>query len=176
MQTIDLGNITIGGDAPQQPPMAPELPCLEEEKLPANECPQPAPEPQPCAQEAPAPESASAILSSKIAGGICFNSCETYKSAEIGCVPPDGQGRILDLSFTLRGVCPNCRIAVCVALYEVDSCGCEKPCGIKMFTVGPLRGYPRKRPALYPSGEYHRRGRFLLPPPLHQRQDHDELY
>ena len=38
MQTIDLGNITIGGDAPQQPPMAPELPCLEEEKLPANEC------------------------------------------------------------------------------------------------------------------------------------------
>ena len=137
MQTIDLGNITIGGDAPQQPPMAPERPCLEEEKLPANECPQPAPEPQPCAQEAPAPESASAILSSKIAGGICFNSCETYKSAEIGCVPPDGQGRILDLSFTLRGVCPNCRIAVCVALYEVDSCGCETPCGMKMFAVGP---------------------------------------
>ena len=29
MQTIDLGNITIGGDAPQQPPMAPELPCLD---------------------------------------------------------------------------------------------------------------------------------------------------
>ena len=27
MQTIDLGNITIGGDAPQQPPMAPNCPA-----------------------------------------------------------------------------------------------------------------------------------------------------
>lgn len=136
MQTIDIGNITIGGDAPQCP-AAPEMPHLEEETHTACEEAHTPHEPQPCGQGNSACESAATILPSNIAGGICFNSCETYKSAEIGCVPPDGQGRILDLSFTIRSVCPNCRIAVCVALYEVDSCGCEKPCGIKMFTVGP---------------------------------------
>ena len=97
---------------------------------------QPAPEPQPCAQEAPAPESASAILSSKIAGGICFNSCETYKSAEIGCAARTARAAFWT-SPSRFAACANCRIAVFVALYEVDSCGCETPCGMKMFAVGP---------------------------------------
>ena len=78
MQTIDLGNITIGGDAPQCP-AAPEMPHLEEETHTACEEAHTPHEPQPCGQGNSACESAATILPSNIAGGICFNSCETYK-------------------------------------------------------------------------------------------------
>lgn len=131
MQTIDLGNIIIGGDT--QSADTQQACCGDAMEHHSDGCPGS----QPCDCKEAAENSQTAVISSGVAGGICFNSCETYKCAEIGCIPPDGQGRILDLSFTLRGVCANCRIAVCVALYEVDSCGCETPCGLKMFAVGP---------------------------------------
>ena len=83
MQTIDLGNITIGGDAPQCP-AAPEMPHLEEETHTACEEAHTPHEPQPCGQGNSACESAATILPSNIAGGICFQLAAGIQQPEVG--------------------------------------------------------------------------------------------
>ena len=44
-------------------------------------------------------------------------------------------GRIVQLDFTLRSVCPRKRVALAVLLHEVDANGFEHKCGMKMMTV-----------------------------------------
>ncbi|MFQ8831818.1 MAG: hypothetical protein ACLR7U_02260 [Ruthenibacterium lactatiformans] len=47
----------------------------------------------------------------------------------------EGQGRILDLTMCLKNVCPGKRVAVGIALSELDPRGNEYPRGMKTFTV-----------------------------------------
>lgn len=60
---------------------------------------------------------------------------EDYKLCAINNVQTEQQGRILDLSLTLRSVQPGKRVAVGVVLTEVDTSGNEYPRGTKILTV-----------------------------------------
>lgn len=153
MQTIDLGNISIGSEdlegtrwpgaeaapAPQMPsspmpeayvppcaespePSRPTVPCQPSEPSESGRPSEPC---QPCGDHRPQP------------GGddIYFEKCEDHKLCHLGDTVLDGQGRILDLTLTLKNVCPGKRVAVGVALNEVDGRGNEYPRGMKTFTV-----------------------------------------
>lgn len=66
---------------------------------------------------------------------VYFRGCEDAKTCNMGNVPMEYQGCILDISMCLKNVCPGKRVAVGISLYEVDSLGVEYSRGIKMFTV-----------------------------------------
>ena len=139
MQTIDLGNISIGsedvGAARPNPTPCPN--CAAKRALAAQEIVQETvtvesvpstaettgahhqPEHHPCPER----------------NDIYFEGCEDYKHHRMGDTPIDGQGRILDLTLRLVNVCPGKRVAVGVTVSEVDSHGNESPCGMKTFTV-----------------------------------------
>lgn len=70
---------------------------------------------------------------------VYFRGCEDAKTCNLGNVPIEYQGCILDISLRLKNVCPGKRVAVGISLYEVDSCGVEYSRGMKMFTV-PAHG------------------------------------
>ena len=58
---------------------------------------------------------------------VYFRGCEGRKTCNLGNVPIEYQGCILDISLRLKNVCPGKRVAVGISLYEVDSCGVEYP-------------------------------------------------
>lgn len=64
-----------------------------------------------------------------------YERFEDYKLCAINNVQTEQQGRILDLSLTLRSVQPGKRVAVGVVLTEVDTSGNEYPRGTKILTV-----------------------------------------
>ena len=66
---------------------------------------------------------------------VYFRGCEDAKTCNMGDFPLEYQGCILDISMCLKNVCPGKRVAVGIALYEVDSLNVEYSRGIKMFTV-----------------------------------------
>ena len=139
MQTIDLGNISIGSEDVSEPrqnaascPVCPtKTSSVSEEILKERvtvEAVRSAPDPAGSMRETecpPRPEN----------GDIHFEKCEDYKRCHLGNTMIDGQGRILDLTLRLINVCPGKRVAVGVTLGEVDSRGNERPCGMKTFTV-----------------------------------------
>lgn len=66
---------------------------------------------------------------------VCYSSCEDNKCCDLGELPLDGQGRILELTLKLRNVCPGKRVAVGIVLTEVDEHKKECPRGQKIITV-----------------------------------------
>lgn len=68
-------------------------------------------------------------------GHVYFDSCEDAKAVDMGEKYLDGGGRMLDVTMTLKNVCPSRRIAVGVALTEMDEVGAEHPRGFKAMTV-----------------------------------------
>lgn len=66
---------------------------------------------------------------------ITVDGCTDTTEFDAGELCIDGLGRIIQLSVTLRNVCPNKRVALAVLLYEVDSCGNEHKRGLKTLTV-----------------------------------------
>ena len=62
---------------------------------------------------------------------IYFEKCEDHKVCHIGDTVMEGQGRILDLTMCLKNVCPGKRVAVGIALSELDPRGNEYPRGMK---------------------------------------------
>ena len=66
---------------------------------------------------------------------VYFESCEDAKTVTLPDSTVEGTGRMLDVSMTLRSVCPGKRTAVGVALTEVDSAGNEHARGFRAVTV-----------------------------------------
>ena len=66
---------------------------------------------------------------------VYFERCEEAKAVDLGDVAMDEGGRVLDVTMTLKNVCPCKRTAVGVALSEVDAAGNEYARGFKCVTV-----------------------------------------
>lgn len=139
MQTIDLGNISIGSEdvgepgqdaasCPVCPTAASPLPEGIIQERVTVEAVRPSPEATGSRRESECP-------SHTEKGDIHFEKCEDYKRCHLGDTVIDGQGRILDLTLRLINVCPGKRVAVGVTLGEIDPRGNEHPRGMKTFTV-----------------------------------------
>ena len=159
MQTIDLGTISIGGEdlgAPKRPeptqaprspfptreasrPVAPPAPVIREPAVREPACPAPTAR-EPVSRETPRARSTEEYCEECGASRPCnddiyFEKCEDHKVCHIGDTVMEGQGRILDLTMCLKNVCPGKRVAVGIALSELDPRGNEYPRGMKTFTV-----------------------------------------
>lgn len=66
---------------------------------------------------------------------VYFDACEDAKAVTMPDCTVEGTGRMLDVSMTLRNVCPGKRTAVGVALTEVDNAGNEYARGFRAVTV-----------------------------------------
>lgn len=66
---------------------------------------------------------------------IVFGRCEEYLEYDLGNYRLDDLGRILELSLTIKNVCPNKKVAVAITLNEVDSQGTETKRGMKVICV-----------------------------------------
>lgn len=89
---------------------------------------------------------------------IWFDACEGSREIAIDsdCHNEESIGRVLDVSVTLRDMCPGRRCAVGVELVEMDEAGAEYPRGFRAFTV-PAHGGSQNRDVALPSI------RFILP-------------
>lgn len=66
---------------------------------------------------------------------IVFNSCQEYLEYDLGNYTLSDLGRILELSLTIKNVCPNKKVAVAITLNEVDNQGVETKRGMKVICV-----------------------------------------
>lgn len=66
---------------------------------------------------------------------ITINGCEASSEFDAGTIGLNSLGRILNLSVTIRNVCPHKRVALAVILTETDDYGNEFNRGIKFITV-----------------------------------------
>lgn len=71
----------------------------------------------------------------QVQNDIYYDTCEDAKSCDMGNAYMENQGRILDLTLTLKCVCPGKRVALGVALSEVDACNQEYSRGLKTMTI-----------------------------------------
>lgn len=65
---------------------------------------------------------------------VNFDRCEINQSMELDAQNLSGIGRYLNLSATVKNVCPNKRIAIGMALYETTG-GCRVLKGHKAFVA-----------------------------------------
>lgn len=84
-------------------------------------------------------QSDSASLASTGETHVYFETCEECKTVNLADCTVDGSGRELNVTMTLRNVCPGKRIAVGVTVTEMDSAGNEHPRGFRAITL-PARG------------------------------------
>ena len=73
---------------------------------------------------------------------VYFEPCEDAKAVTLSDCFTESTGRMLDVSMTLRNVCPGKRTAVGIAISEIDSAGGEQPAG---FASSP---FPRIQAAV----------------------------
>lgn len=66
---------------------------------------------------------------------VTLEGCEDTTSVDVGDTVLEAQGRILQVSATVRNVCPGKRVALAVVLTELDHAGGEHPRGLKTFTI-----------------------------------------
>lgn len=66
---------------------------------------------------------------------ITIGSCQDAVEFDAGDLDMESLGRILQLSVTLKNVCPHRRVALAVILTEVDAHGAEYKRGLKTVTV-----------------------------------------
>lgn len=64
-----------------------------------------------------------------------IEGCQDTLSLDLGDTYLESQGRILELSVTIKNVCPGKRVALGVILTETDCNGMEHPRGLKTITV-----------------------------------------
>ena len=62
---------------------------------------------------------------------VCVDSCQSEALVDVGDITVSGQGCILELSATVKNVCPDCRVAVGIIVTERDCHGREHACGMK---------------------------------------------
>ena len=70
-------------------------------------------------------------------GHIYFRSCEEAKVKEMPDRELDNTGRVLDVTMTLRNVCPCRHVSVGYLVTELDEDNNEYSRGFKCFTVEP---------------------------------------
>ena len=89
---------------------------------------------------------------------VYYESCEGAKEVCVAseCREEENIGRVLDVTMTLRNVCPGRRSAVGVHLVELDEQGIEYARGFRSLTV-PAHNAGRNRDVQLPSM------RFILP-------------
>lgn len=87
---------------------------------------------------------------------IYFNPCEDTKSITIADQLVEGMGHTLDIAMTLRDVYPDRRVAVGIAIYEVDDHNEEFSRGFRAVTLPAHSGRCRADVAMP-------RMRFVLP-------------
>ncbi len=73
-----------------------------------------------------------------------IEGCQDTLSLDLGDTYLESQGRILELSVTIKNVCPGKRVALGIILTETDCKGMEHPRGLKTITV-PAHAYPSCR-------------------------------
>lgn len=66
---------------------------------------------------------------------ITVAGCQDALVVDLGETTLESQGRILQVSATVKNVCPGKRVALAVVLTEVDAYGEEHPRGLKAFTI-----------------------------------------
>lgn len=66
---------------------------------------------------------------------IKFKGCQDYLAYDLGDYVLDDLGRILELSLTIKNVCPNKKVAVAVMLNEIDDYGVEHKKAIKIISI-----------------------------------------
>ncbi len=66
---------------------------------------------------------------------VYFEPCEDAKAVTLSDCFTESTGRMLDVSMTLRNVCPGKRTAVGIAISEIDSAGGEHARGFRVITV-----------------------------------------
>ena len=66
---------------------------------------------------------------------VYYEGCEEHKVHDLGCTEMISTGRLLDVTLTLRNVCPRRRVALGVTVNEVDDDGNEAARGFKAVTV-----------------------------------------
>lgn len=75
------------------------------------------------------------------------DGCDDFVTVNLGDTYLESTGRIVELSLTLKDVCPGRRTALAVILSEVDCNGSEHPRGLKTVTI-PAHSYPSCRDVL----------------------------
>ena len=78
---------------------------------------------------------------------LAAEGCSDAVLVDLGDTYLGSQGRILQLNFTIKNVCPGRRVALAAILTEVDSQGLEYPRGMKALTI-PAHNYPTCRDVL----------------------------
>lgn len=78
---------------------------------------------------------------------VTIGGCQDSLEVDLGNIPLESLGRILQLDLTIKNVCPGRRVALAVILTEVDSNGEEHQRGMKTMTI-PVHYYPRCRDVL----------------------------
>lgn len=66
---------------------------------------------------------------------IEFEGCQDYLAYDLGDYVIDNVGRILELSLTIKNVCPNKKVAVAILLNEIDRYGVEHKKAIKIISI-----------------------------------------
>lgn len=75
---------------------------------------------------------------------LTVEGCADAVVADLGQVELRGRGTVLELSVTIRDVCPGKRVALAAVLTEVDQNGQEHQRGMKTLTV-PAHNFPECR-------------------------------
>ena len=78
---------------------------------------------------------------------LAAEGCSDAVLVDLGDTYLESQGRILQLNFTIKNVCPGRRVALAAILTAVDSQGLEYPRGMKALTI-PAHNYPTCRDVL----------------------------
>lgn len=129
MQKIDLGTISMGNSDPGEYEPYQNAPDLEQAETSVREARR---------------SNVKSTQEYLTRNDIYYGRCEDTKDCEFGEMSLDGQGRILDVSLTLRNVCPGKRVAVGIVLTEVDENNREYPRGQKIVSV-PAHNSPTCR-------------------------------
>lgn len=78
---------------------------------------------------------------------ITIGGCQDSLVVDLGNTCLESLGRILQVSTTVKNVCPGRRVALAISLSEVDPCGEEHPRGFKALTI-PAHNAPSCRDVL----------------------------
>lgn len=71
---------------------------------------------------------------------VRVDSCEDFVQFDAGDVELTSLGRIIQINFTLKNVCPGKEVALAVLLYEIDESGNEQSRGMKTIVIPPQTG------------------------------------
>ncbi|WP_250278550.1 vWA domain-containing protein [[Clostridium] colinum] len=66
---------------------------------------------------------------------IVFENCENYLEYDLGDYALDHLGRILELSLTIKNVCPNKKVALAITVNEIDDNNTENKKAMKIISV-----------------------------------------